>query len=1448
MLKRMRSVLGLIALAIIIIVPSALHSASAAPLGTNIALNKPIEASSDNGYKATNANNGKADFVSRWEATVFPATLTVDLGTTYKISKTVVKLPYDGTSMTFSVQGSIDKTVFTDIVPSKSYAFSTASSDQSITFSPTDARYVRLNFTAATFNRARVAEFEVYADSDAPDLVVTDILTSPAQPKQGDLVTFSAVVKNQGNAATIAGVGHRVSFQTGGKELATSAAYTSSIAPGQSVTIPASGTWTAAAFSLPVTAMADADGTLGESDETNNSFTKTITVGGKIWSNSWTITDYMGIYDFPEELISYLITPPAGTVKKENLKLTQYGANDPLVYQLSNVKESNGYLTSATISFRTSLKKYESKSFTVDYDPSYKLSATPIAISNNKDFTTVITANKQQIQVPTGKTTYNNALLSQVKAPLLAMGRSSGVLLGGGTLSGPSTITVSSVTGTVVEQGPLFVTYKVSYALSGSRTYEMTLTVKQNEQHVTVDEKMSGLKVADNVFFRFSYKNGVDPDGRLAMQNGGYLLASASQKNNSGEYGINPVDSTGKLQYQLGIYQPNSGSVDKATVFWKDSGDNAIIFSVRDLQDWKTSSRYYYFTSDKPENLYFYNTSDDKYMQTELVGTERHWALGIIPRSEAVIEGIKPADYAAAAKGQPVTRTSVMLTKTLSGYPTDSNSQFGAGPEVRLTEKLNDFSLDHYKDMVFDFTENVHQKLKIPPSAYADTTVTKQQWEDEHVNRYLLLSERYWDMSSSLGANHFGWYQEAMAEEYANSRENWSESDRKRARAILVFTAYLMEDDNAMPHTSMLGGQPNFTVAYKQGLGIMPAVFPSHPDAARWKNAYLTMWHEFLDKYVRKDNSSLNLSGGRFFENISTYNYASMESAYNAAYSLQQYDGTNVLADPTFYEWLDWNMNALMPNAEGTQRIVPPQGAHSWKELLMPGGRWYNVLYSSAQLVKPSNPTLANGLLWEMTGGKEGVDPNLESKLYTDYGAILRYDAGGPNEAYVNIQQLNGNNNYRWGGVSANGVIYYSSKGKTWSWNGGEENGDYLDIDNLSLAKACSNCGYGLHGSSMGNVLYNFDFAQYYRADTSATSDARLTGYLSRGIMMLRDDYLSIYDDRNNKADTLFNWANRETGLTTEYFNNVDFTSLKSISVSRDRFPVGYNWSTGSPVAGVDPDTFSVRWTGEVKVPTSESYTFSFVTPATDRAKVWVGGVLVADSQGSSTPISLNKNQYYDIKVEYVHNTGSANIAMRWQSASTALGTIDRSWFFRELPQPNIYTPKDGPGDELHIVAPEPQAVASTSWGAIVGGKEFVIQSDTAQTVSQAITTASGPINVGFTGTTGYAGPQGIAIFDGTKANYGDLALERSGGDFGVSAQLVSSNQIQGRFAGKSGGNVTVTLPQGMSSDLAVVVVDGKIVPAQVSGNKLTFTVSIQQSDGYKSYCVNILTCCVEKK
>lgn len=123
----------------------------------------------------------------------------------------------------------------------------------------------------------------------------------------------------------------------------------------------------------------------------------------------------------------------------------------------------------------------------------------------------------------------------------------------------------------------------------------------------------------------------------------------------------------------------------------------------------------------------------------------------------------------------------------------------------------------------------------------------------------------------------------------------------------------------------------------------------------------------------------------------------------------------------------------------------------------------------------------------------------------------------------------------------------------------------------------------------------------------------------------------------------------RGTGLTSQYFNNEGMTDLV---FTQEDFLVDFDWGDGSPDELIDPDTFSVRFTGEIEAPISGAY--SFYVASDDGARLWVDNDLVIDDWSiagyyeASGSINLSSGRH-DIRLDFVENFGPANVSLFWK-------------------------------------------------------------------------------------------------------------------------------------------------------------------------------------------------------
>jgi len=137
------------------------------------------------------------------------------------------------------------------------------------------------------------------------------------------------------------------------------------------------------------------------------------------------------------------------------------------------------------------------------------------------------------------------------------------------------------------------------------------------------------------------------------------------------------------------------------------------------------------------------------------------------------------------------------------------------------------------------------------------------------------------------------------------------------------------------------------------------------------------------------------------------------------------------------------------------------------------------------------------------------------------------------------------------------------------------------------------------------------------------------------------------------------------SGLQGVYYNNMDFTAQ---ALTRVDATVDFPFGSGSPAPSIDPDTFSVRWTGQVQPQYTEMYTF--YTNTDDGVRLWVNNTLLIDKWVNQGPtewsgtISLQGGQKYNIRMDYYENGGGADAHLLWSSPSQTKQVIPQSRLF----------------------------------------------------------------------------------------------------------------------------------------------------------------------------------------
>ena len=125
--------------------------------------------------------------------------------------------------------------------------------------------------------------------------------------------------------------------------------------------------------------------------------------------------------------------------------------------------------------------------------------------------------------------------------------------------------------------------------------------------------------------------------------------------------------------------------------------------------------------------------------------------------------------------------------------------------------------------------------------------------------------------------------------------------------------------------------------------------------------------------------------------------------------------------------------------------------------------------------------------------------------------------------------------------------------------------------------------------------------------------------------------------------------VNGKPGLTGEYYEGMDFNKLFTTQTDQK---VEFNWGNNEPLKGMTPDTFSIRWRGQIIAPETGEYTFSTFTD--DGVRLFIDNKLIVNYWQDQAPliqsgrIVLEAGKKYDVKLEYYENGMGAVAELRW--------------------------------------------------------------------------------------------------------------------------------------------------------------------------------------------------------
>jgi len=139
------------------------------------------------------------------------------------------------------------------------------------------------------------------------------------------------------------------------------------------------------------------------------------------------------------------------------------------------------------------------------------------------------------------------------------------------------------------------------------------------------------------------------------------------------------------------------------------------------------------------------------------------------------------------------------------------------------------------------------------------------------------------------------------------------------------------------------------------------------------------------------------------------------------------------------------------------------------------------------------------------------------------------------------------------------------------------------------------------------------------------------------------------------------------TGLKAEYFAKPDFTEPVTSQVDAQ---IDFKWDKKAPIAKVQPDKYSIRWSGKIEPLYSD--TFTFTTPGTPygTAKLIIDGkTVIAAKAGKSVSrsgtIALKAGKKYDIVLEYTNARDYGSfIRLIWSNPKQFEQAVPKSQLF----------------------------------------------------------------------------------------------------------------------------------------------------------------------------------------
>jgi len=852
---------------------------------------------------------------------------------------------------------------------------------------------------------------------------------------------------------------------------------------------------------------------------------------------------------WPRTLLNYHIVLPGPSAPVERWTLVDEGTGKPEPVQVSDIRKRGGTIVAATVSFFADLPTGGRRSFVLRTAAAGSTAGTeghPLA--GSEDAGIVFDTGVLKVRIPRSRPYAGG---QKAPGPLMSVNEGKG-WVGESFIDSPKKKVVR-ITTEILDQGPLFARARVGYDFDGGARYTATIKAARGSSFVELTEAFSGLSAGDQAMFRFLW-TGLPlthrgPEERIDQPRTLYFRGEDPHFTGPGS-----VEELSEAFYFRVGHCSADATISRTAAEFSHAGTGRTVgLAVLDGSKWDDGEYSIWAASDTQSVRFRYRNARLEWL-LPLAGRSRQLGIAAYnqqdPAQHELLRRFGGEEDSASAQASLANR-GVVNGNTMMAL---INSRYGG------------MSLDVIKDWRLEYPDTAPKSAgyQMPSnSRFAKTLASlaayeKALWGDHEA----LHVEGNWFSPVSMRQ-----MSQWIVPGYNQYRESMRADTRERATALLLFQSYLAAREEISPIRHMLGGHPNFMADWKYPLMAGAYLFPQHPMAHEWAD----QWEKFAELagifYVRPDVPAWDAKGGRWTENIGTYNWAFLEPLTRANELGLLFDGRDRLASAGMAlhaEYLSGIVTAplklgsegrpfefragtpLTPE-EGFQRVHPPQGAHSARRQI-PG-----TVESLARSLSNYAPLIAEHLLWinrrpvgSFFGFEDispaatehflalGTNPRLSSAKYTGYGVVLRAAVDTPDEIAVYLQQVDKGPNYRWGFGNENGGgdIYYYAAGNSYAGHLTEDAGDRHGTD----AEVTSNTGVfkdstfrGIGMNDLTEPFYDLGSAQFAEILARPGPDAySWPEYEARSVMLVGHDYVVTFDTVNGPSRVSWNTVKGE--------------------------------------------------------------------------------------------------------------------------------------------------------------------------------------------------------------------------------------------------------------------------------------------------------------------------------